>query len=102
MVALADLDCRDDAKADCARAPLRMERAIAIQRSAYGATHSVLQESLRTLAVWYEDDDRDARALSLRKELLAIATAGGDEDEIESAQADLASVTVTLQTRHDD
>lgn len=89
LAALADLDCRDDAGADCSRALPRLERAVVIQRRAYGPGQSVLLETLRTLALRYERTERTADARPLREELLEAARAKGDEDAIEEAQADL-------------
>ncbi len=86
LVALADLDCRDDSGADCTRAVARLERAATIQRRAYGDNHPVLVETLQTLATRYEVEDRAVDALPLLEELLAAAKAGGDPDKVKFAQ----------------
>jgi hypothetical protein len=96
LTALADLDCRDDAEADCTRAAARLKRAATIQRRAYGGNHPVLVETLQALASRYEINGRAADALSVREELLATAKAGGDQDEVDYAQKQVDELRAEL------
>jgi tetratricopeptide (TPR) repeat protein len=96
LTALADLDCRDDADADCTRAAARLKRAAGIQRRAYGDNHPVLVETLKALASRYEMSGRAAEALAVREELLAVAKAGGDQDEKNYAQEQVDELRVEV------
>jgi tetratricopeptide (TPR) repeat protein len=99
LSALADLDCRDDAEADCTRAAARLRRAAGIQRRAYGSNHPVLTETLQSLASRYEMNGRAADALAVREELLVAAKAGGDKDDVDYAQKHVDELRAEISPR---
>ncbi|GEM_PF-5262661 len=72
LIALADRDyCHDEA---CAPLAIRrLERALTIQRRAYGVHHPELRDVLGELAMRYEETKRFAAAVPLRASLLALA-----------------------------
>ncbi len=72
LVALAQNACAHGKSCATTAIP-QLERALAIQRRAYGETHPILSDGLKQLAVLQEQAKRFDAAIPLRQQLLTIA-----------------------------